>query len=45
VRIALDCGIPLVALVTRASAGRLGLAPGKHVAALVKAQAVRLVAR
>jgi molybdate transport system ATP-binding protein len=45
VRIGLDCGVPLVALVTRASAERLALEPGRRVAALVKAPAVRLVPR
>jgi molybdate transport system ATP-binding protein len=45
VRITLDCGTRLVALVTRASADRLRLAPGQAVAALVKAPAVRLVPR
>jgi molybdate transport system ATP-binding protein len=47
VRLRLDCGAPvvLVALVTRASADRLGLVPGRSVAALVKAPAVRLVPR
>ncbi len=45
VRVALDCGFPLVALVTRRSADELRLAPGREVAALVKAPAVRLVAR
>jgi len=46
VRIAIDCaGVRVVALVTRASAHRLGLAPGKRVVALVKAPAVRLVPR
>jgi molybdate transport system ATP-binding protein len=45
VRVTLDCGVRLVALVTRASADRLGLAPGRRVAAAVKAPAVRLVAR
>jgi molybdate transport system ATP-binding protein len=44
-RITLDCGVPLVALVTRRGAARLGLAPGVRVTALVKAPAVRLVAR
>jgi molybdate transport system ATP-binding protein len=37
--------VPLVALVTRASAERLGLVPGRAVAALVKAPAIRLVPR
>jgi molybdate transport system ATP-binding protein len=45
VRVRLDCGVPLVALVTRPSAEALALAPGRRVAALVKAPAVRLVAR
>ena len=45
VRVGLDCGVRLVALVTRPSAERLGLVPGRRVAALVKAQAVRLLAR
>ncbi len=45
VRISLDCGVPLVALVTRASAERMGLVPGRRIAALVKAPSVRLVAR
>jgi molybdate transport system ATP-binding protein len=37
--------VSLVALVTRASAERLGLAPGRSVTALVKAPSVRLVPR
>ncbi len=45
IRVGLDCGVRLVALVTRPSAERLGLVPGRRVAALVKAQAVRLLAR
>ncbi len=45
VRVSLDCGFRLVALVTRASALRLALAPGARVAALVKAPAIRLVPR
>jgi molybdate transport system ATP-binding protein len=45
VRIRLDCGVALVALVTRASADALALAPGRRVAALVKAPSVRLVPR
>jgi molybdate transport system ATP-binding protein len=43
VRVRLDCGFPLVALVTRRSAEELRLVPGARVAALVKAPAVRLV--
>ena len=42
-RVALDCGFPLVALVTRRSVEELALAPGRSVLALVKAPAVRLV--
>ena len=45
VRIGLDCGVRLVALVTRPSAERLGLVPGRRVAALIKAPAVRLLPR
>lgn len=45
VRVRLDCGVPLVALVTRPSAEAMGLCAGKRVAALVKAPAVRLVQR
>ncbi len=44
-RVTLDCGVRLVALVTRRGSARLGLAPGARVTALVKAPAVRLVAR
>jgi molybdate transport system ATP-binding protein len=45
VRVTVDCGAPLVALVTRRSAEALALVPGRRVAALVKASAVRLVPR
>jgi molybdate transport system ATP-binding protein len=45
VRITVDCGAKLVALVTRRSAEALALVPGRRVAALVKASAVRLVPR
>jgi molybdate transport system ATP-binding protein len=45
VRVRLDCGVPLVALVTRPGAEALGIAPGRAVTALVKAPAVRLVGR
>jgi molybdate transport system ATP-binding protein len=45
VRVVLECGFRLVALVTRHSAERLGLAPGSSASALVKAPAVRLVPR
>ncbi len=43
VRVALDCGFPLVALVTPRSVQDLALGPGERVTALVKAPAVRLV--
>jgi molybdate transport system ATP-binding protein len=45
VRVRLDCGVPLVALVTRASAEALQLVPGRRAAALVKAPSIRLVPR
>jgi molybdate transport system ATP-binding protein len=45
VRVVLDCGFRLVAVVTRQSVEQFGLAPGREVAALVKAPAVRLVPR
>ncbi len=45
VRATLDCGFRLVVLVTRDSAERLGVAPGRRLAALVKAQAIRVVLR
>ena len=45
VRITVGCGMKLVALVTRASADRLGLVAGRPVVAVVKAPCVRLVPR
>ena len=42
-RVALACGFPLVALVTRRAVEDLALAPGREVVALVKAPAVRVV--
>ena len=45
VRLTVDCGVKLVALVTRASAERLGLAPGARVTAAVKAPSIRVVPR
>jgi len=45
VRITIDCGVRLVALVTRASADRMGLVAGQRVSALVKAPSVRIVPR
>jgi molybdate transport system ATP-binding protein len=43
VRVELDCGFPLVAVVTRPAAADLGLCEGAEVSALVKATAVQLV--
>jgi molybdate transport system ATP-binding protein len=45
VRITVDCGVSLVALVTRWSADRLRLVPGQQVCAVVKAPSVRVVPR
>jgi molybdate transport system ATP-binding protein len=45
VRVTVDCGLQLVALVTRRSAERLRLEPGRAVRALVKAPSVTLVPR
>ncbi|HET9553491.1 MAG TPA: TOBE domain-containing protein, partial [Anaeromyxobacteraceae bacterium] len=45
VRITVECGVRLVALVTRASAERLQLGPGRKVSAAVKAPSVRVVPR
>jgi molybdate transport system ATP-binding protein len=45
VRITVDCGMMLVALVTRSSADRLMLWPGRRVSAVVKAPSVRIVPR
>jgi molybdate transport system ATP-binding protein len=45
VRVTVECGVRLVALVTRESAERLRLDPGREVTAVVKAPGVRLVPR
>jgi molybdate transport system ATP-binding protein len=45
VRVRIDCGIPLVAVVTRPGAERLALVPGRRIAVLVKAPSVRIVTR
>lgn len=45
VRVSLDCGFPLVALVTRRSAQELGLAPGQAIIASFKAGAIHLIQR
>ncbi len=42
-RVLVDCGFPLVAAVTRRSAGELGLAPGAPVAAIFTARAAHLL--
>ncbi len=45
VRVAIDCGFPLVALITRSSAEEMGIAPGQPVTASFKASAVHLITR
>ena len=45
VRIEVDCGFPLVALLTRQAAEELELAPGRRIGALVKAPHVHLIPR
>jgi tungstate transport system ATP-binding protein len=45
VRVVLDCGFPLVALITRASATDLDLIEGRMVTAAFKASAVHLIPR
>jgi molybdate transport system ATP-binding protein len=45
VRIALDCGFPLTALITRNAREELGLVPGQIVTALIKAPAIHLIPR
>jgi len=45
VRVGLDCGFPLAALVTRPARDELGLSPGAEVTAVVKAASVVLVPR
>ena len=44
VEVALDAGFPLTAVVTRAAAEELGLAPGADVRAVIKATALHLIA-
>lgn len=43
VRVLLDCGFPLSALITRPAAAELGLAEGREITALVKASAIHLI--
>jgi molybdopterin-binding protein len=45
VRVQVDCGFPLVALVTRASARELDLSESQQVTAAFKASAVHLILR
>ena len=43
IRVVVDCGFPLVALITRASAREMGLEPGTEVGASFKATAIHLI--
>lgn len=45
VRVTLDAGFPMTALITRPGAEQLALAPGEQVIALIKAPAVHLIPR
>jgi molybdopterin-binding protein len=45
VRVVIDCGYPVVALVTRSSCQELGLQPGQEVSASFKASAAHLILR
>ncbi len=45
VRVELDCGFPLVALLTRSSCMEMNLQPGDHVTALVKVPQIHVIAR
>lgn len=45
VRVGIDCGFPLKALITHQSCEDMGLCDGMEVTALVKAPAIRLIAR
>lgn len=45
VRVSLDCGFPLVALVTRPACQELGLGEGESVLALIKVPAIHLIGR
>jgi molybdate transport system ATP-binding protein len=44
-RVALDCGFPLVSLVTRMACDVLALREGEHLAAVIKAASIHLIAR
>ena len=43
IRVLVDCGFPLVALITRSSANNLGIEPGMVISAFFKASAVHLI--
>jgi molybdopterin-binding protein len=43
VRVRVDCGVPLIAVITRASAADMDLAEGREVVASFKASAVHLI--
>jgi molybdate transport system ATP-binding protein len=45
VRVTLDCGFPLAALVTRLACAELNLVPGQSVTAMLKAPSVHLIPR
>ncbi len=45
VRVVVDCGFPLVALITRSSAQEMGLSAGQPVIATFKASAIHLIPR
>jgi molybdopterin-binding protein len=44
-RVAVDCGFPLIALITKQSLEDLGLQPGQEITATFKAHAVHLIPR
>ena len=43
VRVELDCGFPLLALLTKQACQELSLAPGSTVHAMIKAQKIHLI--
>lgn len=45
VRVTIDCGFPLVAVVTRQAQEELALRAGQHVTAVIKAAAIHLISR
>jgi len=44
-RVTIDCGFPLTALLTKASAEELSIAPGSFLTALIKATSIHLIPR